>query len=308
MGSRGETRVGTALLCTVTASALILSAAGGADPAASASKKRKAGPAVMTRTAVGTTTRDKQLLTVTATCPKRSTLVGGGFSSGVLASGSLAELHVVYEDHRLDRRRWNVSGARRDGDSSGNPLDLSAFARCRAGKEPELTEASAGVPLLGGFLTTATTTASCPGKKKAISGGFTLTPAPFVQTPDPGVILISENRRTSARSWTATAAQFSPTQRTLIVFAYCASGKVPKARSATVFLPGNTFATAAADTPPCPRRTRLASGGLLTAVPSMTGSVGLFISSSPTGSSWHSLAIQSTSGTGAEVTTSGYCI
>lgn len=278
-----------------------------ADPdATGAKKKRKTISPVKTRTATGTTSQNRQLLSVIATCPRRTALIGGGFNSGIATTGGSADLHVLYEAHRLGRRQWIVSGARLDANSSGNQLDLTSHAQCRARKK--LAESTASVPLLGGVLTSATTAASCPGKKRAVSGGFSLTPSPFVANPDPGVILVSENRRSSSRSWTVSASQFSPTQRTLTVFAYCAPGKAPKERSSTAFLAGNTLSTAGSDTPPCPRALRPVSGGFLTAVPSTTSSVGLFVSSVPTGASWHSLAIQTADATGADATTFGYCL
>lgn len=283
----------------------------------------------MTRTATGTTTVHEQLLSLIATCPKRTTLMGGGFNSDVLASGAAVDVHAVYESRRLSPSQWIISGARLDTDSGGNPLDLTTYARCRAqkkakkpraksgrsaasaakrGRRFKVTETSAGVPLLPGVLTSATTTASCPGPRKVISGGFSLAPPPFAVDPDPGAVLVTENRRTSAGGWTVAAAQFSPLQRTLAAFAYCAPGKAPKERSATAFLAGTSRSTVAVDSPPCPPRLQPGSGGFLTAVASPDVGAPFFLTSAPSGAGWHALAIQSGMGTGANVTAYGYCL
>ena len=58
-----------------------------ADPGATATKKSK-GATTVTRTATGTTVANEQLPSLTATCPRHSTVVGGGFSSGLVAAGA----------------------------------------------------------------------------------------------------------------------------------------------------------------------------------------------------------------------------
>jgi hypothetical protein len=122
------------------------------------------------------------------------------------------------------------------------------------------------------------------------------------------LVLATENRRTSAGGWTVAAAEFSPLQRTLTVFAYCAPGKVPPERSATAFLAGTSRSTVAVDPPPCPRRLQPGSGGFLTPVASQVVGVPFFLTSAPSGAGWHALAIQSGTGTGANVTAYAYCL
>ena len=198
-------------------------------------------------------------------------------------------------------------------------MDLTSYAQCRAakkakgkGKKPRITESSANVPLLSGFLALGDdldARAVARGGRLARSAAAAgLSPAPFAGTTAIDFAFPFESRRTSAKGWTISAVYFSPLSRTLTAFAYCASGKPPKERSATAFLAGNPLSTAALDSPPCQPRRRLVSGGFLSTVPSPTGGWGTFHASAPSGASWHSLAAQSGSGSGGTVTADGYCL
>jgi hypothetical protein len=213
---------------------------------------------------------------------------------------------------------------------SGNPLGLSAYAQCRAavkarkkrgrGKRSDgvaakrrrkrfrVREAAASVPLLPGGLNSATTNAICPGRTKAVSGGFSLHPAPFAGGGPIDFALSFENRRTFAKGWTASATQLSPSQRTLTTYAYCVPGKTPKERSLTAFLSGTPLSTAAVNTLPCPSRLRLAGGGFVAPVPSPDGGTGTFLTSAPSGKGWRLLALQGGDGTGGPVSGYGYCL
>jgi hypothetical protein len=182
---------------------------------AEAKPKGKGRSANKTRAPTGVSSSHGALLSVVATCPKRGTALGGGYSSGLLAAGADLDVHLVYESRRLDRRRWIVSGGRIDTDGAGNPLPLTAYARCgkpRRGKL-RLSSASASVPLLPGAISSGTTSASCPGKRQVLSGGFSYSPPPALASIEIG--FVTESRRTAAKRWTVTAGQFSPNQRTL---------------------------------------------------------------------------------------------
>jgi len=275
---------------------------------AEAKPKGKGRIAVKTRTATDFSSSHASLLSVVATCPKRRTALGGGYSSGLLAAGADLDVHLVYESRRLDHRRWIVSGGRIDTDGAGNPLPLTAYARCGKPKRGKLrlSSVSASVPLLPGAISSATTSARCPGKRQVLSGGFSSSPPPALASTEIG--FVTESRRTAARRWTVTAGQFSPTTRTLTVSAYCARMKKPRVRSSSAFLAGAARSTAALDTPRCPRRRPLAAAGFYTTVASLSGSAAEFIASTPSGRRGHLLALQGVMGSGASVTAHAYCL
>jgi hypothetical protein len=185
---------GFPLLALAAAGALVLA------PAADAKKKPKATP-VIVRTATDTTTGAGQLATATATCPKGTIALGGGLSAPALISGSsVNDIHLLYESRRSGPGSWIVSGIRVDNGGAGPALSLVASVQCRSPKlKPKkaakkasssgskkkkkkklsISEVTSTSPLVPTG-TPATATASCPGKGRAISGGFSSSPLPTV--------------------------------------------------------------------------------------------------------------------------------
>jgi hypothetical protein len=263
--------------------------------AAPAAAKVERTPKILTRTGAATTTSAAYVSAI-ATCPKGTTLIGGGFDAPYAQGSGGFDLHIVNESRRLSANQWIVSAFRVDNAPAGNPLDLTSYARCRKREEAKGTAAAAKT---GGLKASeqsttisvattpptriATATVTCPGKTKAIAGGFLVLPPPTATAPAYAL----ESFPSAARDWTVTGLNggTSPA-RTFTAYAYCARTKVVS-RSGSAVLPGPSGSTASALTEACPRKLRLGAGGYQLQAPNAPPTFQDFpLASVPSGSSW----------------------
>ena len=226
------------------AAGLLLAGLAIGPSAASAAKRGHPHPAgaVVTRS---TTIQlpPHQLLTATATCPPGTRAVGGGFSG---APGGI-EPTVVTESRRSGGKSWIASGLR------ASPLttatgSLTAIVRCRSGA-PKIGEVAASTTLPAatgpGDHPRATTTATCPGKRRAISGGFSSEADPKQAL----TVLAEDSHRVSkGRSWSFTASHNNPAPRRLTATPI-GRGRVGT-KSGSASLTGD-LTTKSADSQPC---------------------------------------------------------
>jgi hypothetical protein len=302
MRPRGIVRVGVALLLLP----LLLGVA-----TANAKKKHKKpkSPPVTAVSAPRSTSGDNQQATATATCPSGLIAVGGGFQSPpVLDAGAPTDLNLVYESRRAGDGAWQVSAVREDEGSPGPDLPVTAIVDCRstklAAKKPaghkattskkkkkkklRIIEATASAVAAGEDGAQASAPATCPGKTKALGGGFSSAPTPISLSPGSAFPYIWSNYRTTPTTWFAALSNVGSVTRTLTTYAYCATGLKVAETSAGVPLPasGPTVASAAATSPPCPKGKALLGGGFNNTPATPNGAIALLTGSNPANGSW----------------------
>jgi hypothetical protein len=192
-------------------------AAGTAD--AKKKKKKKVAP-VAVIAASGSVAPDAAQ-SVTATCPAKKTLVGGGFASGPLEGPVGPDFGTfVTESRRVGASSWQVSATNLDFDTPGT---VSAYAYCRKGAAP-LTEALVTISNECACLPVVTAVATCPDGGRAVAGGFN---APFDLVDGGGWAQASH--RFGAFAWRFDALDLSANGAVVTSYVYCA----PKARTET---------------------------------------------------------------------------
>jgi hypothetical protein len=283
-------------------------------------------PPVTTVTATKATSADNQQLTVTATCPSGLIAVGGGFLAPPVLSGGPTDVNLVYESRRAGEDAWQVSAVREDTDTAGPDVPLTAIVDCRstklvakkpAGKKASsakkrakklrITEASAAAVAPGVDAAQATATATCPGKTRAIGGGFSSSPTPVATEPE-AFAYIWSSHRSSPTTWFAAISNVGGTARTVTSYAYCAAGLKVAETNASVPLPasGETVISATAAAPPCPRGKALLGGGFDNTPATESGALALLTGSSPVNGSWQ-LATLNVNVAPGTISSTAYC-
>ena len=272
-------------------------------PAGATAKRGHAHPAgaVVTRS---TTIQlpPHQLLTATATCPAGTRAVGGGFSG---APGGI-EPTVVTTSRRSGARSWIATGLR------ASPLttatgSLTAIVRCRSGA-PKISEIAASTTLPAatgpGDHPRATTTATCPGKRRAISGGFSSQADP---TQALTVLAEDSHRISKGRSWSFTASHNNPAPRQLTAYAYCARARVGS-KSGSASLTGD-LTTKSADSQPCGGGRSPISGGFVASPATLAngGNSVFVLASMPQGGGWRATGMHSGGKSTGKLQSFAYC-
>jgi hypothetical protein len=275
--------------------------------APAAAKKKAKSPPLTTASATQTTSSDNQQLTVTAHCPSGLIAVGGGFlSPPVLDAGTPTDIALVYESRRAGDGAWQVSAVREDeGSTTGPDLPLTAIVDCRSAKlkakkgagkaaaakkkkKLRVIEASAPAVAAGQDGAQASAIATCPGKTKALGGGFSSSPTPSALSPGSAFPYFWSNHRTSPTTWSAAISNVGSTARTVTSYVYCAAGLKIAETTASVSLPasGPTVAAATATSPACPKGRALLGGGFNNTPATDGGAIALLTGSSPVGGTW----------------------
>lgn len=177
----------------------------------------------------------------TATCPKKTVPVAGGWNS----PGSVRQsVLTTYESVRSGVRGWRVSAVINGfvtPPATQFKLNLTAYAYCRAGKPLRPQTKVLAVPLVQNDFNGGTATAKCPKGTVAVSGGFQI-PVPNTATAG----WVHQSSRQSTRSWSVTASfgtSVSTPSINVTAIAYCAPGTAPGTKKTTVPAPPS-------DTPP----------------------------------------------------------
>lgn len=238
--------------------AALLAAMLAALPAAADAAKKKAKPGkLQTATATTSTTVDDQAVTATATCPKGTTVVGGGYVTGTdPPGGPLSDFHVVTESHRASKTAWIVGAYRLDGGGAGPSLPVTAEAYCRknAGKVSEVS-ATKAVPTSTSFVAPSV---ACPLGRALVGGGFKIVPAnttglSFVQV---------ESRPLGSVGWTSSGLGVVAGPNSLTAYAYCRKGSTKVAtRTSSAAMPATAGPVVKATTPKCPAKLFPFAGG-----------------------------------------------
>lgn len=314
------------ILLTVVASGALL--ASPADAAKSKKSPSKAVP-VTVASASASSSGPNELVTATATCPKGKIVVGGGFSAPpVIEAGSPTDINLVYKSLRVSARSWRVSAVRDDSLGAGPAVALTSLAYCRtpnlgskavkkAGaskkkkkKQLSITKVSAVSPPTP-LSSIATATATCPGKLKPLSGGFSSSPPPDLGGA-PSFPRFFSDFRSRSNAWTASALHSGSTLGTLTVtsVAYCASPastQVTGSAVAPAAVPG-AIAVVQATSQACPKGRSLVGGGFSHSPPSAGGPIAYPTDSRAVEGSWVAGAMNLGPYSAADLGSRGYCL
>lgn len=232
----------------------VLAAMLAAMPAAAGAAKKPG--KLQTATATSFTTVDDQAVTATATCPKGTTVVGGGYTTGVDPPGSLSDIHIVTESRRAGKTAWIVGAFRIDGGAVGPSLPVTAEAYCRknAGKISEASDtkaAATSTSFLGGA-------AGCPLGRAAVGGGFKVVPPSTTSLS----FLLLESRPIGSVGWSTQGLGATPGPNSVTAYAYCRKGSTKVAtRTVSAALPSTSGPIVTASTPKCPAKLFPFAGG-----------------------------------------------
>jgi hypothetical protein len=151
-------------------------------------------------------------VSATATCPKGTRAVGGGFDLGTNTTSGPATLMLPVESRRAGARSWTATGY----DATPSPRTITTYAYCARAK---VTEATRSEVLPGPRFSTAISDASgCPKGGRVASGGFTLQVSPL----PPSFLAIPIVATPFRSGWRTTALQAVGSSPNLIKsYAYC---------------------------------------------------------------------------------------
>jgi hypothetical protein len=312
-------RLGPAVLLALLAAILI-------SPVAEAKKKPKA-PAVSVRTATATTGAPEQVASATASCPKGTIALGGGFDAPVVPGpSSVTDVTLLYESRRTGPRAWTVSGVRLDNGTPGPELPLTAYVTCRSprlapkkakagsaaakGKPKRLQVSEVGVSSAAvDENESAVAAAACTGGRRAIGGGFSSAPLPANIAGDTFGVFTS-SRRTADTTWTASLTNIGDLPRSITVYAYCAARSASEV-SGTATIPPNAgfanLARATALSPSCRKGRRLIGGGFSAPFAPPAGPAPFPVGLRPSGGAWSFSAVNLGPAAGT-LTSTGYCL
>ena len=196
----------------------------GAAVAKKKDKRHKLGPVV---TASATTSADKTNIgQATATCPGKTRVISGGFSE---TPPTIELLGLVYESQMIGNKAWRVSVLGYDPGAASGSINLTAYAYCRR-NAPKISTVSTAVTTPAALQVGPSATAACPGKKKAVAGGFA-TDGPPLRT------IIVESLLSPPAGWTTNLLSAGAGVGTLTGYVYCVKQKKPLTTAAATSAP-----------------------------------------------------------------------
>jgi hypothetical protein len=193
-----------------------------ASPAAKQAGKKKSLGGIVQRTAAGQGSGNEAVVTATATCPRRTRAINGGFSLQPPLGANVAA--SVYESVRAGARSWRSTAQIAEPNAPDDVVTLTTTVSCRR-NAPKLKTAAATVPLplTSPATVSAPVTATCPKGRKAIAGGFA-TGKPVIPGTDATGHSVTDSFRASAGSWSTRI--FSGPATSLTTHAYCAKRSI----------------------------------------------------------------------------------
>jgi hypothetical protein len=150
----------------------------------------------------------------------------------------------------------------------------------------------------------ASVTASCPGKLRAISGGFSTEADPTQAL----VVLPEDSQRVAkGRGWIFAASHNNPAARQLSAYAYCARARV-RTKTGSASLTGD-LTTKSADTRPCGGGLSPISGGFVTSPATLAngGDIVFVLASLPQGGGWRATGLHSGAKSTGQLQSFAYC-
>jgi hypothetical protein len=258
---------------------------------------------VLTRTAFGTVAGDRAILSATATCPKRTRAVGGGFAIPPPGSAYSA---LVYESQKAGQRQWRASAQMGQG-SPFIPKTITAEVYCRSGA-PKTTTVTATVPTEEGtplHLNGPATSAPCPSNRRLMGGGFS-TPPPL---GDFGAANVVRRSEPTGNSWT-TEVESDNHASSVSSYAYCAKLKgAPPVTPVAATVPGVDPAPSSTPvTATCAGKRTMVGGGFTQAYQlQMGGGTFQVFESRRAGKSWVAVSDQGGDSTAISFSSVGLC-
>jgi len=258
---------------------------------------------ILTRTALGTVAGDRAILTATASCPKRTRAIGGGFAVPPPESGYSP---LVFESQKIGQRQWRAS-AQMGQASPFTPKTITVEAYCRRGA-PATTTVTSTVPTHEAVPLHANgpaTSASCPSNRRLTGGGFS-TPPPL---SDFGAANGVRRSEPTGNSWT-TEVESDNAPSSVSSYAYCAKLRgTPSLTAVAATVPGvNPAPSSTSVTATCVgKRTMVAGGFGQTYVLSVGGGTFLVVESRRVGKSWLAVSDQGGDSTAISFTSVGLC-
>lgn len=199
-------------------------------------------------------------VSASATCPKGTRAVGGGFSVSPRIADSPGLAAVVGESRKLGQRGWTASAFIADLAPPGGSVSLETRVYCREDapktKQVAVTQAFPQAAANG-----LAVTAPCPSGRKAMAGGFTLGNPIRADGLRGG--FVTDSFRLGANAWTTAISATGVSALTGTSHAYCAKARAPKPVSAETAIPNAPgppipFSALSA---PCPGKRTAGAGG-----------------------------------------------
>jgi hypothetical protein len=231
---------------------------------------------------------------VTATCQANRRVISGGFDAEFESGAPLNPDLLVTTSSRLSAREWTTEAA-----NDGLAGDVTTYAYCR---DQRLQRVSETVEFPSGSM--GSVSVRCPGDKKAISGGYSMTPEDFVgNTP---VFRTSESRRVGSKRWRVSTFNNGNDTGDVTVYAHCRRGPEPKVRQRVKDLDdaGGTLITSLK--PRCKRKHRVLAGGFASPEPGK-GAAAIQTTRKRGARTWQIRARTGQTGAPVTVTAYAYC-
>jgi hypothetical protein len=226
--------------------------AGLAIPAGAGAAKLK------TRSATSVGSGNQAPVSATATCPKGTRAVGGGFSFLPLFTNGQDGAPILGESRKVGQRQWLATAFISDPGAPGGSVTVIAYVNCREGA-PKTREVATAQSFPSATAQGLATTAACPGNRKATAGGFAFS---NVVTPNASFYGdVTDSFRVGESAWTSLIeTNAGGPSFTISTFAYCAKGRAP-AEVSGESPPTGIAAPIAAQTGTCSKRKRPGAGG-----------------------------------------------
>jgi len=272
-------------------------------PALAKPNGKKAKHGIVTRTAFGTVAGDDAILSATASCPKRTRALGGGFAAPAPRTGTSA---IVFESQKVGQRGWRAS-AQLSQAAPFDPVTIAVEVYCRAGA-PATTTVTSTVPTVEAaplHMNGPATSAPCPSNLRLTGGGFS-TPPPLSLSGAANSVRRSEP---TGNSWTSEV-ESDNAPSSLTSFAYCAKRKAsPPSSPVATTVPGvNPAPTSTSATATCPGKRTMAGGGFAqTYILTLGGGAFQVYESRRAGKSWTAVSSQGGDSTAITFSSVGLC-
>jgi hypothetical protein len=154
--------------------------------------------------------------TATASCPKGTKAIAGGFAYAPPPStGGALDFPLPYANLRLGRQSWIVSAL---NGGAAITTTLTSYVDCQDVSKPRLRSGTATLPATQGTLGTALSEA-CPRRLKPAAGGFQA-PAPSAGGGGKPLPIFTESQR-SGSQWRTSAVQGAGEPGTITADSYC---------------------------------------------------------------------------------------
>ena len=257
----------------------------------------------MTRTAFGTVAGNQAILSATATCPKRSRAVGGGFAVPGPRSGYSP---LMFESQKVGQRGWRAS-AQISQAAPFDPITIAVEVDCRRGV-PKPERSMSTVPTVDAsplHMNGPATSAPCPSNRRLTGGGFS-TPPPLGSFGAANVVRRSEP---TGNSWTSEV-ESDNAASSLTSYAYCARRKASPSMAAVAATASGTDPAPASTsvTATCTKKRTMAGGGFRQTYSLLVGGGAFNVyESRRAGKSWTAVADQGDDSTAISFSSVGLC-